>query len=681
MPKLLSSFLRFFILFFLLLTFGCAQSSQPELWWWQGTDLNSSSDVAAIEASIDQAIGYGYTGVAFWDPSLSYMNASYWTTQQTAYIQQVVNYAHTKGLKTMAPVAPYGYSDNALRSNFNWAEGQHITGSQFTVNASKTQLVPVNSFAGLVNPGFESGMTGWFDLGDPNLGIDTTVFHSGAASGVITNASGDARFHQVVNVTPWRQYHVRYWLKTQNFSGDAMIEVYDPSSGLSLYNISIGPPSTQDWGALDFTFNSRSTTQPGLYFGVWGGSTGTIWFDDIFMEETSLVYVLRRPGTPLSIYNPNNPAAVYQEGADVNPISDPNISSGAGFVDQYHTPTTVTLPGTTSLTAGQTVAMDYYGVEPVLPGGDVGMCLTDTGPQNWLQSNSQAITTAFASTGTGYLLSYDEMRHMNSCSTCKAKNMTPGQLLGWHVGQTYNLFQSLAPGAPMYVWSDMFDPYHNAHTNYYYVEGDIAGSWAGLPPNITVMNWNLGNLTNSLTWFSGLNPQQTTPYRQIIAGYYDSGNGTTAATQEVSAALGIPGVAGLMYTTWVGDYSQMQAFASTVKSNWQSYISSLATNVSGQVSVTQTGFARNHATGLWVSTVTVKNTGGSSIAGPLEVVLTSLTAGVTMTNNTGTFGGSPYITVSTGSLAPGASASVSIQFANPSNGFIGYTAATYSGGL
>jgi hypothetical protein len=227
----------------------------------------------------------------------------------------------------------------------------------------------------------------------------------------------------------------------------------------------------------------------------------------------------------------------------------------------------------------------------------------------------------------------------------------------------------------------MFDPYHNAHTNYYYVEGDIAGSWAGLPPNITVMNWNLGNLTNSLTWFSGLNPQQTTPYRQIIAGYYDSGNGTTAATQEVSAALGIPGVAGLMYTTWVGDYSQMQAFASTVKSNWQSYISSLATNVSGQVSVTQTGFARNHATGLWVSTVTVKNTGGSSIAGPLEVVLTSLTAGVTMTNNTGTFGGSPYITVSTGSLAPGASASVSIQFANPSNGFIGYTAATYSGGL
>jgi hypothetical protein len=99
------------------------------------------------------------------------------------------------------------------------------------------------------------------------------------------------------------------------------------------------------------------------------------------------------------------------------------------------------------------------------------------------------------------------------------------------------------------------------------------------------------------------------------------------------------------------------------------------------VSVTQAGFARNHATGLWVSTVTVKNTSGSSIAGPLQVLLTNLTAGVTMTNNTGTYSGSPYITVSAGSLAPGASASVSIQFTNPSNGFIGFTPVTYSGGL
>jgi len=679
----LASVVRFLSVFFLLLAYGYAQGSQPELWWWQGMEPDNPTDIAAIEANIDQAIGYGYTGVAFWESSFSYMSSRNWPPQETAYVQQVVNYARSKGLKTMALAAPYGYSDSVLlRTNLNWAEGEHITGSQFTVNASATQLVPVNSFSGLVNPGFESGMTGWFGLGDPNLAIDTTVFHSGAASGVITNAAGNARFYQVLNVTPWRQYHVRYWVKTQNFSG-GLIEVYDATSGLSLYSYSITASPTQDWTAFDFTFNSRTTTQPALYFGVWGGSTGSIWFDDILVEETSLVYVLRRPGTPLTIYNPTNPSTVYQEGEDVNAISDPNILSGigVGFVDQYHTPTTVTLPGGTSLKAGQTVAIDYYAVVPALPEGDVGMCLTDTGPQAWMQNNVQVITAALASTGTGYLLSYDEMRHMDSCAACKAKNMTPGQLLGWHVGQTYNLFQSLAPSAQMYVWSDMFDPFHNAGPNYYYVEGDIAGSWAGLPPQITILNWDLWNLTNSLNWFAGLNTQQPTPFRQIIAGYYDTGDGATAASQEISAALGIPGVAGLMYTTWEGDYSQMQAFANTVKSNWPSYNSSLTTNVSSQVSVTQTGFARNRATGLWVATLTVKNTGGATLTGPLEVAFTNLTSGVAMTNNTGTYGGSYYITVATGSLAPGASASVSVQFTNPSNGFIGYTAVTYNGAL
>ncbi len=51
----------------------------------------------------------------------------------------------------MAEVSPYGYSDDALLNNPNWAEGEHLTGSQFTVNAARTALVPVNSFGGLAN--------------------------------------------------------------------------------------------------------------------------------------------------------------------------------------------------------------------------------------------------------------------------------------------------------------------------------------------------------------------------------------------------------------------------------------------------------------------------------------------------------------------------------------------------
>jgi uncharacterized protein len=102
-------------------------------------------------------------------------------------------------------------------------------------------------------------------------------------------------------------------------------------------------------------------------------------------------------------------------------------------------------------------------------------------------------------------------------------------------------------------------------------------------------------------------------------------------------------------------------------------------DVSSRVFVTQTGFLRNHVTGVWSATLTVTNTSGTAIAGPIQVVFTNLSANATMTNKTGTFNSSPYVTISAGPLAPGASVNVSIQFTNPTNGFISYTPVTYSG--
>jgi hypothetical protein len=52
-----------------------------------------------------------------------------------------------------------------------------------------------------------------------------------------------------------------------------------------------------------------------------------------------------------------------------------------------------------------------------------------------------------------------------------------------------------------------------------------------------------------------------------------------------------------------------------------------------------------------------------------------------MTNASGTYENSRYIMVTTRTLAPGAYASVSIQFTNPSNDYINHTPVTHSRGL
>jgi hypothetical protein len=103
-------------------------------------------------------------------------------------------------------------------------------------------------------------------------------------------------------------------------------------------------------------------------------------------------------------------------------------------------------------------------------------------------------------------------------------------------------------------------------------------------------------------------------------------------------------------------------------------------NVTGQVSVTSSGLVYSHLTRTFSGTVEVKNTSGQSIAGPIEIVLTNLTAGVTLVNATGTFVGNPYITVfASGSLAAGQSANVAVRFSDPSNALIHFTPVVYSG--
>jgi hypothetical protein len=99
-----------------------------------------------------------------------------------------------------------------------------------------------------------------------------------------------------------------------------------------------------------------------------------------------------------------------------------------------------------------------------------------------------------------------------------------------------------------------------------------------------------------------------------------------------------------------------------------------------QVNVKASGLAYSRATRTFTGTVTITNVSSSTIAGPLQIVFSSLTSGVTLANATGSFGGWSYITVSgVGSLAPGQSATVAVDFKDPSMAMIDFTPMTYSG--
>lgn len=77
-----------------------------------------------------------------------------------------------------------------------------------------------------------------------------------------------------------------------------------------------------------------------------------------------------------------------------------------------------------------------------------------------------------------------------------------GRLLVHHFKDSYDIVRAQYPAAPIYTWSDMFDPNHNAVDKYYLWDSTIAESWKSAPADVIVFNWNLSHLTASLTHFA-----------------------------------------------------------------------------------------------------------------------------------------------------------------------------------
>ena len=112
---------------------------------------------------------------------------------------------------------------------------------------------------------------------------------------------------------------------------------------------------------------------------------------------------------------------------------------------------------------------------------------------------------------------------------------------------------------------------------------------------------------------------------------------------------------------------------------------SCASNTNPAVAVIRGGFFFNFANGRFQQQVTIRNTGNTSIAGPISLALDNLSGNATLANGTSftlcaTSGPpyippfSPYITVNSGNaLAPGASTSVVLQFTHTGSAGIIYS--------
>lgn len=111
-----------------------------------------------------------------------------------------------------------------------------------------------------------------------------------------------------------------------------------------------------------------------------------------------------------------------------------------------------------------------------------------------------------------------------------------------------------------------------------------------------------------------------------------------------------------------------------------------ADNVSAQIGVARSGFTLNRTTNRYVQRVTLTNKGTGPIAGPLALALDNLSSTARLANAVGSTACavpvSPYVVVNVGAdsvLSVGESASVTLEFSNPTNQSILYSTRVLSG--
>ncbi|MBS1722128.1 MAG: hypothetical protein JSS66_03870 [Armatimonadetes bacterium] len=537
-----------------------AMAHQPlaKRWVYLATNLLVDANVERDIALVKRAKAAGYNGIVVNDSKFCR-----WDDLPKHYLDNVDRFrgaVKDAGMELVVGVCPIGYSNDLLSRDPDLAEAIPVVDGPFRAESDGT-LKPVMDSDALRNPGFEEGSgptpAGWAWVDGPGTicVVDRAEKSEGSASLMMHDArGGNARASQPLKVKPFHSYHVRVDVKTEALDSPGSVNILIlAKNGQALQHRSLPIKPTMGWTPIDVVFNSLDNTDVNFYVGVWGLKSGQIWWDNIRLEPAGLVNLVRRPGAPFKVKDKDGETLI--EGKDYALAKDPKTGRIAwpGDYDTWHEAPAWNVPEGSRIHAGDTVFVSYSQAALIYD-GQVTVCLGEPKVYEVLKWQIQQVHEHLHP--DGYFLSHDEIRVGGWDEGCTKTGKSPGALLADNVRRCEDMIRGEDPGKPIYAWSDMFDPFHNAkRSGTYYLlkgEGPWKDSWLGLSKDVTVVNWNTQEDARkpSLDFFAQRG------HKQILAGYYDGGGVSIAQwMREARAPYGV------MYTTWQSNYNDLEKFA------------------------------------------------------------------------------------------------------------------------
>lgn len=491
-------------------------------WVYVSVNLWVDKNLETVESVFRRAAKAGYNGILLADSKFGKLGDM--DTRYFRNVDRVKKLAAELKLEIVPAVFPVGYSESILWHDPNLAEALPVRDAPFVVKDGVARIVPDRR-----------------DLAKPDWKDETVS----ADFEVVDPKGKNSRIVFKLKLEPFRQYHVSAKIRTKDFRGTPEIKALVGSR--SLIHSHLGAKPTQDWTEHHAVFNSLENREINLYFGCWDGRTGTLAWKDLAIEEVGLLNVVRRDGAPL---------VVKRDGKKIDAdVTDPRMGTvpWKGGYEVWHEPPLLRVDAPD----GTELSVSYHHVVTIHD-GQVMICPSEPKTMELLRDQAKRMHAAWGA--KAYFMSHDEIRVLNWDDACAKRNLDAGPLLADHVRACAKILREVNPKGRIYVWSDMFDPHHNARKDYYLVRGDLAGSWEGLDQDVIVAAWYFGKRAESLKFFTERG------HEVLIAGYYD-GDAEKNARGWLEAAKKVRGVRGIMYTTWEQKYGDLERFLEFVERN------------------------------------------------------------------------------------------------------------------
>jgi len=557
-------------------------------------NLNLLTHYELANEVLEQAAANCYNGVVLADGKI--LNLSIHGDFYLNKLNEFLNLADALGL-TVYPSSSPQYS--VLQYNPHLAEGLPVNDAPFIVDQNGILVNNPNDNFPFTTENFDTPTTV-----NPNWGYsdDVSIENGNAVFDIqYSTESVTSQIYRYLDVQPFRNYHVSFSLKVEEQDLSKFEELTwafrIQGNELDYRNLYYGKLKSEiaannqngiDWYDYNFTFNTLEAENIIMDFRTISKETNSkIYLDNVTVQPTGLNNIIRRDGTPVSIKNVTK--NVYlTEGNEIGALLDPLLVDQ--WVGDYHDwhpqPVIQTNLSHPNISVGDEIEISYYHAGLIREGAYAS--LTHPEVFDITQNQFTTLRSLWAEENRnifdGWFFGHDEIRVHGWDLNPQG---SPGANLAYHFDMLYN---QIPANEKIIIWNDMFDPFANAYEyqdgsgdydwwtpEYYLVKDRWTNSHVNFPSDVIVLNWNRDDRNistdenniklpriESAKFFDGRGNTQ------ILGGYYDQDLNIISDRISELNINGVEDIAGVMYCTWIGDFSRLDEWAQEIwgGSNW-----------------------------------------------------------------------------------------------------------------